>query len=231
MNIRNLTISLLFLALPVLCHAQAFVPSAPYSMSVLTAFKQYTNANCAAVSVIKCGLGTFGADGIAQIDNSADPIKVTFRNHQQVLVSSAELQMAKDSARLFLLNSPALDNEAYILYAAMAKMAVVLSHDPRFLPCKNYNSALYFLDGTLTGGVNSNDLAALLGLKAVTENSRNTSLNYVGHNNYHAVYATYNKFDDFGKPKTFLDIFFLAHFKILQPYGDFNFQYFTLADQ
>jgi len=231
MKIKSFLICLIVIALAPKSYAQVFTPSATYSMSVLTSFKQYDNLNCAAVSVIKCGMATYGADNVAVIDSSGDPVKVVLRNHQQVLISRSELKVATDSARMLAVNSPALYDEATILYAAMAKMAVQLSVDPRFSYCTDYNRALYFLDGRVNNGVSSQDIPTLLGLKAIPQARRGTSLNYVGHNDYHAVYATYNKFDNFGSPKTFTDLNFISHFKLFHPGSDFNFGYFTVADQ
>jgi len=230
MKTKNLLICLALIGLTAKSNAQIFTPSTTYSMFVLNSFKQYDNFNCATIAVIKCGMATFGADQVAQIDSSGDPIKVILRNHQQILITLPELKAATDSARMRAAKSAALYNEATILYAAMAKMAVQLSADPRFSYCTDYTKALYFLDGRVNHGVSSEDIPTLLGLKPTPQTQRGTGLNYVGHNQFHAVYATYNMFDNFGYSKRFTDINFLSHFSLIHLGGSLHFGYFRLAD-
>ena len=193
--------------------AQVFQSSYAYDLSIVSAFYQGDKGdfNCAAISVIKCTIATFGAGNVFKdVIKDVDGFRVTLRNSETVHLTQAELKMAADNSGFISSDKSGITEAANLIYAVMVRRAVGFKDNVNkdtFASCTSFNTSLFFLHGE-TGGVDAMTLPQLLGLKYENVKPKR-NLAYIHENGYHAVFASQRIFDDFGVPSK-LNIF---HFK------------------
>lgn len=207
--------------------AQPFTPSIEFSNKVINSFKQGSRGdfNCASIAVIKCTIATYGLDNVwKQATWANGGVSITLRNNDTVSLTSAELKLASDSCGFVLMGDTAILNKSIILYTVLGKRAI---HNPSpiFAACTDYQSALR----TLHHGINAINLPTLLGVKSL--NVRHASqVSYVYGTGYHAVFASINIFDDYGRRRRINILNWRAHIGI-NPITNLTFTNFMLVDQ
>lgn len=179
-----------------------------YSRKVLFAFKQGAQNNCAAISVIKAAIATFGMDdnnGVftsdtQKADGSHD---VVLRNGSKVSVTKEQISQASQLAKLTIPlddthpGDPQMLAKANLLYAVMAEHATALTNESLFLDATSYARSVQRLSDP---GRNSDVEPELLGLSCREFGLNDTSkLAYVHANYYHAAFASLADYDQDGK--------------------------------
>lgn len=162
---------------------------------LITGFAQGRAGNCVTVAAIKAAMMTFGPEGVfANVVQNGDGTDVTMRDGVTVHVSAAELREAASLSRLHGPNA-ALLGSANLVYAAMAKRAMLENNDGRrhtfASACRSLNDGEDYREG-----------AHWLGLdRYVREIPPSDIGNYpsvVAASKKHAVFSSNGTIDDHG---------------------------------
>lgn len=226
--------SLVLIAFVNLCaitnvEGQQFMSNHEYDIDVLKSFYQGNKGdfNCAAISVVKCAIATFGADNVFKsVTKDTNGLRVTLRNSEIAFITQAELKMAADSSGFMSSENNKFNEIANLIYAIMVKRAVGFDKIT-FASCTDFNKSLMFLHGE-TGGVDARKLPQLLGLKCMSVAPKR-NFAYVHENGYHAVFASQRLFDNFGTPYKLNLMHFRSHFG-LNPIMDLESINFIVID-
>ena len=199
-----------------------FASSQDFSTTVLKAFRQGqdNDFNCASIALVKVSIAQFGPqvldagghEGIFSSDETtaSGDHHIVLHDGSKVDLTAAEIATAEQKSGFTVpVNSknpgdPALKKRANLLYAVMAKKAIDLhASNPRFSEADTFDNAIKLLQG----GRNFEELAPLLGLVANEIGDHKNlpaqdNVAYVYTNNWHAVFSTEDRYDEYGDSQT-----------------------------
>ena len=192
---------------------------------VITAFYQQGENDCTTIATIKTAIARFGIDSVftSAFDNALGTFTITFKNGEVVSFTQDELNSLKASSG-FAPNFGPTDalKKSIFDYAGLCFAAFVKNYAKQ--NSISVSSALADIDGT---GIGANYAYHYLGFSdmdvtflannAGTRNPQdfaNTEL-YLLYNDFHAVIASLDKYDEYGTPTSTND-FVKNHSKIIR---------------
>ncbi|WP_162601247.1 hypothetical protein [Occallatibacter savannae] len=184
-----------------------FSPSSHYSLEIIEAFRQAPgdedsdedHGNCASIAVIKAAMATFGPSNIFKSEVHDNGLyKLTLRNGENLTLSDDESDYAAAHSGFIqpLVDGkpggdPEILRRANFIFAVLAKR-VADDKD------NDLGGDIKGGVGMLNGGYNVFATPDLLGL-AYRKIRMGGSVSYMHANGYHAVFASDDFWDDYGK--------------------------------
>ncbi len=182
------------------------------SAHILSSFRQGSGGwfhrvgNCASVAVIKAAMATYGADAVVMDASPNGPNHaITLRNGATLSLTDQQIAEAADESKFILPDASDGPGDATVLrrakylYAVMAVEAIRW-HSNDALPFQEAKDFDHALKRLLKGGIDSDKIVLLLGLDA-KDVVQGGAAAYVHANWVHAVFATGDRFDNYGESK------------------------------